>query len=1290
MTRMNQKYCFFMNCSSLLFGRKRANSSLQYKKNGRLYIGQKTKVGGDIFLLLTYTLIPVIKKMVASIGGKGAMFDFFGRFACRFRYAILTGWFLLVVGITLLAPNLSDVAVSDQSGYLPASSPSIVAAGQAAHYFPNQAAPVQAVVVLTSGSGSMRDPENISYLSDLTNWLQNEAAPGLIGQVLSPVDPALVGRLISPDGQVAMIFAPLQGASEEPRVVQALQSIQNRLAWAPNGITGYVTGGAAIAHAYKESALQSAARTTVITIILVISVLLIIYRSPVSSLVPLLTIGVAYGVTRGLVAWLSRLGWTVSSVTDVFLIVLLFGAGTDYCLFLVSRFREAMGEGMSGPFAASHTVARVGETITSSAATVIVGMVGMFFARMKLFSNTGPSLALGIAVALLAGLTLTPALLAIMGRWAFWPGRLTPLREGGLWVRWSARIAARPWIPLLLVLILLVPLALYGRGQQRTFDLLADLPGNDPAKAGFSLLSRSFGAGQMQPIDIIVTGPPSARSPQGVARVQEMSSKLAAVQGVGDVRSLVLPSGSARPDQGNIIRVDGQLALLADAISSPGAAVGGISSSDPAAAMAVLRNYLDELAATYPDVQNQPSYQTARSSVDLLEAGLGANRSRLLVSAQLAEANGALATARQQAQPATSFDLQQLDQVNTQLVALHSYLSGLAGAYPQIVAMDGYNDALVALSKIEGEIGRISVMLLVSSQLDAIASNLAGTASSLQSPEGLSQLGSTSQQTDTLAALGSYLQELAGRYPELAAQPSFISATNHLRAVQAALPELERSRLLNVQLATISGQFSTTLQALQSNPLVLAPQPGQPTAEEQMDALSNYLNEVGTAFPTLTASPDFGKAQAGIEQMRSTTAQRDLNGIRAALQTLRDAFGGLAATAQAQMPDATFTPSQGPGKTIVSVPGLERVTQNLDAAAQDFAALAQVAREQMPDSQFVPTTRLPGADPGIDPTATINASLGDLSDALQRLQAAVAAQLPDATYIPSRGLDAGQVPPEVRALATDATALQDALRTLANGFHQPDAYMVPTSLAAANPELGRLLDAYLTPSGEASRVQVLLSDEPFSSAAQETVFRIREAVESNGVFVSGSTAILLDLKETMDADFIRVLILVLAGIAVVLALLLRSLLAPLYLLATILLSYGATLGLTRLVFEAILHQGLTWWVPFFMFVLLVALGMDYNIFLMGRVKEESALHGTRLGVARALARTGGVITSAGLVMAGTFAAMMSSSLLGLVQLAFAVTVGVLLDTFVVRTLLVPAIVVLLDRWNWWPRRRPVG
>ncbi len=136
---------------------------------------------------------------------------------------------------------------------------------------------------------------------------------------------------------------------------------------------------------------------------------------------------------------------------------------------------------------------------------------------------------------------------------------------------------------------------------------------------------------------------------------------------------------------------------------------------------------------------------------------------------------------------------------------------------------------------------------------------------------------------------------------------------------------------------------------------------------------------------------------------------------------------------------------------------------------------------------------------------------------------------------------------------------------------------------------------------------------------------------------------LLDLRDASNRDMTRAMVYVLGGVFVVLVLLLRALVSPIYLILTILLSYGATLGVVRLLFVDILGAaGIVWWVPMFMFVMLVALGMDYNIFLIGRVKEEVVTHGTRAGTRLALARTGGIITSAGIIMAGTFASMLSA------------------------------------------------
>jgi RND superfamily putative drug exporter len=166
-----------------------------------------------------------------------------------------------------------------------------------------------------------------------------------------------------------------------------------------------------------------------------------------------------------------------------------------------------------------------------------------------------------------------------------------------------------------------------------------------------------------------------------------------------------------------------------------------------------------------------------------------------------------------------------------------------------------------------------------------------------------------------------------------------------------------------------------------------------------------------------------------------------------------------------------------------------------------------------------------------------------------------------------------------------------------------------------------------------------------------------------------------------------IMIVVICAIFVVLAVLLKSLIAPLYLLATVLLSYGATLGIVTWIFQGIMGQaGVSFTIPIVLFVLLVALGSDYNIFLMSRVREESETHPTREGARLAAMVTGAVITACGIILAGTFASLTITPIRTLTQLGAAVAIGVFIDTFFVRALLVPAIASLLGKWNWWPSK----
>lgn len=216
-----------------------------------------------------------------------------------------------------------------------------------------------------------------------------------------------------------------------------------------------------------------------------------------------------------------------------------------------------------------------------------------------------------------------------------------------------------------------------------------------------------------------------------------------------------------------------------------------------------------------------------------------------------------------------------------------------------------------------------------------------------------------------------------------------------------------------------------------------------------------------------------------------------------------------------------------------------------------------------------------------------------------------------------------------------------------------------------------------------------LTDASDSAAAEEVVRDIRNELsdQAPGAIAGGVTATAIDTNDASVHDRNLIIPVVLAVIALILMMLLRSVLAPLLLIATTVLSFGTALGVSALVFDHVLgFPGADPAVPLYGFVFLVALGIDYNIFLMTRVREEALTSGTREGVLRGLTITGGVITSAGLVLAATFAALGIIPILFLAQIAFIVAFGVLLDTFVVRSLLVPALSYDIGRAIWWPSK----
>ncbi len=305
----------------------------------------------------------------------------------------------------------------------------------------------------------------------------------------------------------------------------------------------------------------------------------------------------------------------------------------------------------------------------------------------------------------------------------------------------------------------------------------------------------------------------------------------------------------------------------------------------------------------------------------------------------------------------------------------------------------------------------------------------------------------------------------------------------------------------------------------------------------------------------------------------------------------------------------------------------------------------------------------------------------------------------------------GPTRPDGNAPSVDPATLQSAIAALPQSVRtairsgQAPALCQGPQCPPTNPQQGAIIGAYaassqnVSPDNSTVQYSVILKDDPYSVAAIDRIAPLRDALNnalhdnhlgSNDAtigdpYYAGQTSLLADTAQYNQHDTLLIVPTVLLLVGIILALLLRSLIAPLYLLGAVTLNYYAAIGLCGFFFQRIEGQdGFNYAVPLYTFIFLVALGADYTIFLMSRVREEGQRHGLERGVPFAVSRTGGVITSAGLILAGTFAVLTTLPLNILYQFGVCVAVGILLDTFIVRGLLVPGLVLLLGKWNWWP------
>ncbi|MGH2860525.1 MAG: MMPL family transporter [Solirubrobacteraceae bacterium] len=445
-----------------------------------------------------------------------AAYEALARFVVRFRWVIVVFWLAAAV-VTTALPSIGSQVNDNNSAFLKSSEPSIHAANVAAPVLGGgvngNVTQIPLVAVSDSGRLNAADVASITHLVSLLKGVEEVASVQVAG--VSPDVRAVQLRLRA---HISVSATP----DKDKALVEALQA-QFPKAKPPAGLHFYVTGQLATIVANQKQSDKQGGEVQLISFVFIIVLLLIVFRSLPAALITLLPAGLALAISGRLIGALGEGGLKVSSITQILLIVLLLGAGTDYGLFYVFRVREELRAGHDAHQAVERALVRVGESITGSAGTVIIALLTLLFASFGLYHDLGVPLAVGMAVMLLLGLTLLPALLAILGRKAFWPAKVrSGEQKDGIWGKAASTLVQRPKLTLVVGVLVFLALAVGALGYKAGgFGGATNPPKGTPAAAANKALLEHFPHNASNPANVVYTYTSSVwQNPAPIARAQ--------------------------------------------------------------------------------------------------------------------------------------------------------------------------------------------------------------------------------------------------------------------------------------------------------------------------------------------------------------------------------------------------------------------------------------------------------------------------------------------------------------------------------------------------------------------------------------------------------------------------------------------------------------------------------------------------------------------------------------------------------------------------------------------------
>ncbi|WP_042200735.1 MMPL family transporter [Paenibacillus camerounensis] len=1030
------------------------------------------------------------------------------------RWAIIALWLAAAVVLFMTAPSMSDLVrekgqISVPGGYTSSRAAEIMKEAAAAKG--GETLHQVALVFNKPGGVSAADTESIKQ--GVEKLIAEKEALKL-DSVTEPFSQAeLADTLIAKDGKTVMVALSVKGGDE------AVKELPDKADELLANVTAdhYLTSEGLITEDTIASSEAGLKKSEYITVVFILLILFVVFRSFVAPLVPLLTVGLSYVVSQSVVSFLvDRFDFPLSTFTQIFMVAVMFGIGTDYCILLISRFKEELASAEDTKSAIISTYRKAGGTVFYSGLAVFVGFVAIGLSKFMLY-RSAVAVAVGIAVMLLALVTVVPFFMALLGQKLFWPsrGRLEH-SESRIWGAAGSFSLKRPWAALLIVAAIVVPFLVTYDGKL-SFNSMDEIGADYASVKGFNIISESFGPGESMPGKIVIKNDDRMDSSEYMGLAEQISRELEKVDGVKAVRSMSRPTG----ERINDFLIPVQVATLSDGLNQSNNGLSQIQSG--------LAEASKQLSANGPKLQ-----EAAAGSAKLIEG-----------TTTLKEGIAALGEGLAQVEDGIRSGAAGAGEIKAGLSKAAASAQQLADANMALLA--GYKQVGAGLTALGGGLDGLQA------QLDGVAAALTG--------------------------LDASFSRLESSHPELLQDQDYQTVKGTVNQTGSGA----------VQLAAGLGQISG-----------------------QLGEAAAGLNE---------ANNGYAKAAAG-----QTALAQGLERLVAGIGQLQNGLNQ-AADGQGQIS----------GKLPDITGGLDQLQGGQQQLADGFGQL----------------------------TGQIGELTGGLSDSAEGLQ---------------------QITSGLSSAQGYLQQIRDA------GDDELSGFFVPAEAIEAD-DMQQVFNTYLSDDRKVMTLDVVFAGNPYSAEAIDSIPDIQAAVEravkgtkleNAETAISGVTSTYSDLQTISNEDYTRTVVLMLAGIFIILVLLLRSVIMPLYLIGSLLVTYITALGITEVIFVNLLdYSGITWTTPFFSFVMLIALGVDYSIFLMARFNENKTWD-VREAILHAMRNMGTVILSAVVILGGTFASMYPSGVLSMMQIATVVLSGLALYALVFLPFFVPVMVRMFGRANWWP------